>query len=406
MEGLMYPAFQKFYNALSSLDRFDKDNDFFENISSLDNFFAEYRNITFVLQKSISKTPYKVKYEEYRDEYLNPWFVNKRNEVTKEHSIQMDKIIIINIYSPSECLDTEEKVFSITNDMKINELIESIKIEFNKYSELEIFFSVEYVFLDKNEKIDIYYKCLEGVYSMKKFLIKMYEEIGEECALCEKLIKKIDDFEFLYAKHDFCMTDDYVYYPTEENFERAQKMAMFIPDCNLFKKVPLINFDNAFKSNFDSRFQKFVFMNSIIKSSDLMPTLMIVYEDDTFSMESFQSDLKTTFYRKIHDITKIIKCEKVKEIYFMITYLVIMHCDGLNTMVAKERQEHASEELLVFMRVDSNLNEEEYHFEGSKMNRDDYIANVILHGKAPKLEYGKQNMTPIIKAFMKNLDLL
>lgn len=89
----------------------------------------------------------------------------------------------------------------------------------------------------------------------------------------------------------------------------------------------------------------------------------------------------------------------------MVTYLVIINCDGLKTMVAKERQMHASEELLVFMRVDRDLNEEEYHFAGSKMNRDEYIANVILHGKNSKLEYGKQNMAPIIKAFKKNLDL-
>lgn len=60
----MYPAFQKFYNALSSLERFDKNKDFFENISSLDNFFTEYRNITFVLQKAISKTSYDVKYKD------------------------------------------------------------------------------------------------------------------------------------------------------------------------------------------------------------------------------------------------------------------------------------------------------------------------------------------------------
>lgn len=177
-------------------------------------------------------------------------------------------------------------------------MIDSIKNEFIKYSNLEVFFSVEYVFLDKNEKIDIYYKCLEGIYSMKKFMIKMYEEIGEDCSLCESLIKKINNFELSYSKHDFCMTDDYVYHPTEKNFERAQKMAMYIPECNLFTKTPLTNFDRAFGPNYKSRFQKFVFMNSIIKSSDLMPTLMIIYEDNTFSLESFQSDLKTHFIEK------------------------------------------------------------------------------------------------------------
>ena len=41
MAGLLYPAYQKFYSALSCLERFEKEQNFFDNISSLDNFFAE-----------------------------------------------------------------------------------------------------------------------------------------------------------------------------------------------------------------------------------------------------------------------------------------------------------------------------------------------------------------------------
>lgn len=54
--GLLYPAMHKFYSALSSLEKFEKGSNFFDNISYLDNFFSEYRNITFVLQKSLSNT--------------------------------------------------------------------------------------------------------------------------------------------------------------------------------------------------------------------------------------------------------------------------------------------------------------------------------------------------------------
>ena len=55
MASLLYPAMQKFYSALNSLDKFGKEKNFFENISSLDTFFSEYRNITFVLQKSLAR---------------------------------------------------------------------------------------------------------------------------------------------------------------------------------------------------------------------------------------------------------------------------------------------------------------------------------------------------------------
>lgn len=42
MPGLLYPAYQKFYSAISCLERFRKEQDFFENISCLDTFFSEY----------------------------------------------------------------------------------------------------------------------------------------------------------------------------------------------------------------------------------------------------------------------------------------------------------------------------------------------------------------------------
>lgn len=56
MSGLLYPAYQKFYSAISCLNRFCKEQDFFQNIASLDTFFSEYRSITLVMQKSLAHT--------------------------------------------------------------------------------------------------------------------------------------------------------------------------------------------------------------------------------------------------------------------------------------------------------------------------------------------------------------
>lgn len=42
MPGILYTAYQKFYSALNSLEQFDKEKDFFENISSLDKFYPEH----------------------------------------------------------------------------------------------------------------------------------------------------------------------------------------------------------------------------------------------------------------------------------------------------------------------------------------------------------------------------
>lgn len=63
MSGLLYPAYQKFYSALSNLERFNKESNFFDNISAIDSFFTEYRNITFVIQSSLAHTEHIGIYE-------------------------------------------------------------------------------------------------------------------------------------------------------------------------------------------------------------------------------------------------------------------------------------------------------------------------------------------------------
>ena len=47
MPGLLHPAYQKFYSAISCLERFNKEQDFFENISCLDTFFITMTGICF-----------------------------------------------------------------------------------------------------------------------------------------------------------------------------------------------------------------------------------------------------------------------------------------------------------------------------------------------------------------------
>ena len=84
MPGLLFSAYQKFYSALSHLERFDKESNFFDNISAIDSFFNEYRNVTFVMQESLSHTEFFSAYEKNRDLFLTDhWFVKKRNETIK-----------------------------------------------------------------------------------------------------------------------------------------------------------------------------------------------------------------------------------------------------------------------------------------------------------------------------------
>ncbi|MCW8897870.1 MAG: hypothetical protein OQJ96_09285 [Flavobacteriales bacterium] len=135
-KGLLYPALHKFYNALSSLEKFEKGSNFFDNISHLDNFFSEYRNITFVLQKSLSKTDFISVYEKLREKHLinnvGKWFVEKRNNIIKESPFDLEKRIVISIYSGKSIFSLPDLVFTIENDVEFSSIVDSLKGDFFK----------------------------------------------------------------------------------------------------------------------------------------------------------------------------------------------------------------------------------------------------------------------------------
>ena len=101
MEDLLLPAYQKLFAALQSLERFSKGQDLFENIACIDSFLSEFRNVTFVLQKSLAHTDYYREYEALREQYLKneecSWLVKKRNEVLKERPFNLEKTLILTL---------------------------------------------------------------------------------------------------------------------------------------------------------------------------------------------------------------------------------------------------------------------------------------------------------------------
>ena len=94
MAGLLYPAYQKFYSALKNLQRFDKENNFFDNVSSLDSFFSEYRSITLVLQKSLAHTPYIERYKVLaKEKFSDSWMNDQRVKTVHIHPVEFLKQI-------------------------------------------------------------------------------------------------------------------------------------------------------------------------------------------------------------------------------------------------------------------------------------------------------------------------
>lgn len=86
--NVLLSALQKCYSALKPLCDFGQRGDFFDDVSNLDKFFSEFRNITFVVQKWVGTEENKEIYAKLRAQYLSreipKWLVDTRNKTTKE----------------------------------------------------------------------------------------------------------------------------------------------------------------------------------------------------------------------------------------------------------------------------------------------------------------------------------
>lgn len=404
MSGILYTAYQKFYSALNCLERFDKEKDFFENISNLDGFFSEFRNVTFVLQKAIAHTEYAALYEENRNKYLADckWFVEKRNEITKQQPFQLVKQIEISIYFPGCEIEVLSRKFTVENDVKLSTMLEEIKnfLTFDKSN--EVFFSVKFSFFEKETEEDLHDKFMGGISAMGLFLDAMKQAVNEQCELCEALADKISKMHFGLLPKDMLFVIDYVYYPDRDEFERAERMAMVPGSREKEIRLSFKCLQKGFPFFGDGDyFEGFVLINTIMGTADLMPTIWTVYSDHTFTFDLFHSDIKTTMYRKINEAAhKILKAD-VTEVYCMATYTVCDWEKEYLEMTSRERTLHAREEYLTFMKVDRLLNEEEYSFESSKLKDYAYIGNQLRYGGSKGLILGRLNMLPVIRAFEK-----
>lgn len=110
--------------------------------------FSEYRNITFVLQKSLSKTDLKTNYEEIRNKYLSgnisQWMIKTRNEVLKEQPYELKKKIVVTVYSQDTSSVILSKEFILSNEASYSEMNHKIKEQIFKSLHLETHFSIEY----------------------------------------------------------------------------------------------------------------------------------------------------------------------------------------------------------------------------------------------------------------------
>lgn len=400
-KGLLYSAYHKLYSALSSLEKFEKGTNFFDNISHLDNFFSEYRNVTFMLQKSLAHTQFLKVYEENRQKYLLndvcKWFIEKRNEVLKQQPFDLEKRIRIVVYTTNNNVALPELSFTIENDVEFSTLIDSMQNFFIKFNLIEVMFSAEFSFYERGSNEELYDNFISGINNMKLFMKAMKEALNENDTLSDQLEKKIDGMNFHRIPKNMMLIDDYVFYARQNRFKKASRAELSLGTND--QKVPITNFEKMFPGSNDL-FDNFIMMHLTIfqMQNELMPTCLIFYKDQTMQFMSFDSSIKTTVYRKLNEIANRIETEGIVEVFYVGEMYLYSNNENILNLESSERIKHKHSESLIFFKASHDeLTNCCYLFDSDKIDDMEYIVS-ILHQKESEIK-SLAFMNPVINEF-------
>ena len=332
MADLIYPILQKYYNALNSLKSLNVTKDIFESIPLIDNFFAEFRNITFVMQKSFNtmelKEYYRIKQEEFLNNNSLRWFIDKRNETVKENPFKLEKEVEVYAYLPDFCGKIIDSRLSIDNDIPLETLEQVIKIYLTKYNKnSDIYFSIDILFKENGSEIDIYSRIKNGIIIMDNFIKAVLTDYPCNCSKCTNIIEKIKELRTEIFLKDFTFSWDY----TVENNEViwGQQIEIGSQDKNGHPilmsdvRIPIDANLSITKDVVDDDMQLFKFYASIhytifkAQNNNIMPTFIIIYDDNTVSYMPFVATIKTTFYKKSRQVEKMVRENSIRVIYFV-----------------------------------------------------------------------------------------
>jgi len=316
MDDLLLPAYQKLFAALQSLERFSKGQDLFENITCIDSFLLEFRNVTFVLQKSLAHTEYISEYAILRDKYLKnkdcSWLVEKRNQVTKEKPFNLEKSFVLTLYLPNGAGVFPTDPYTIEDEEDYSSIIEMVKRVIEGIPSIEVFFSVEFVYREIGSERNLFGTIDYGIDAIMALLEELNQTIdGEVSKTRETVLEKINDLHFHRAPKDLWFIDDYVFYRKDHVFEKGARCEMVMPYNpessykNLCDMVGIKNEGDYVEETF--RAFELMHIATFTMQKKLMPTIMALNEDGTLAIVSYDASIKTTTYRKINEIARNIR---------------------------------------------------------------------------------------------------
>ena len=112
---------------------------------------------------------------------------------------------------------------------------------------------------------------------------------------------------------------DYVYYPQKDLFETGERYQILLPEEKTIDIATMFKNLGFRETIYDSK----EFLKALIKvhivlylqqNNKIMPTFFIVDSHDKCTIESFDSTIRTTAYRKINDLAQRVRAGGIKHI--------------------------------------------------------------------------------------------
>jgi len=253
MPGLLYPAYQKFYSAISCLERFRKEQDFFENISCLDTFFSEYRSITLVMQKSLAHTPYIDTYTNLvATGCLDPWLNKQRVKSVHTHPVEFIKQVDISIYFSDRGIDLLSESFSVEDDVPLSSLNDALKAAFARIDPTEVFFSAKCSFPEKDTGEDVL--KLQTIFRNNEL------EISDPINKCVEIISELTNYTSIVLG--------------KNSIENNLQQVNIIPISDT-KIVALVCTDKGIVENKQFTLENKEEINEIVKTSEIINKMLV-----------------------------------------------------------------------------------------------------------------------------------
>lgn len=324
--SLLFPALQKFYNALRLLNQFSVEKSFFENIGCLDTFLTEYRSVTFALQKSLGRKDDPI-YIKNRNEFLakdkniSDWFIDNRNVVDHEHPFKLKKQLRVVIYDTHSSVEFKKYEQTVEKDSPEGDYLTSIRNTILSVAAPEIYFSAQYVFVDEddNKETNIFDFIDKGIVAMWRFLHAMKTDLGDNSEVCNKLMTEVDGMVRDMPQRWMIDSMDYCYYRSTDSFERGESFTMMLPDIRIPKRVFMSQIDSMGIKAADF-YEGFIYFHTFAylgQQRNLLTTFFIEYTDGTYQTIAFSGSLRTTIYRYINRVAGIVAENDIANVYLV-----------------------------------------------------------------------------------------